>query len=30
VRQIRIFRHGDPSTALPDEAAVVSAMRAVL
>lgn len=30
VRQIRIFHHGDPSTALPDEAAVVAAMRAVL
>ena len=30
VRQIRIFRHGDPSVALPDEAAVIAAMRAAL
>lgn len=30
VRQIRIFLHGDPATALPDEATVVSAMRAAL
>ena len=30
VRQIRIFRHGDPLVPLPDEAAVVTAMRAVL
>ena len=30
VRQIRIFHHADPSTALPDEAAVVAAMRAAL
>ena len=30
VRQIRIFLHGDPSTALPDEQAVVAAMRAAL
>jgi len=30
VRQIRIFRHGDPAVALPDEAAVIAAMRAAL
>jgi shikimate dehydrogenase len=30
VRQIRIFHHGDPLVPLPDEAAVVTAMRAVL
>lgn len=30
VRQIRIFRQGDPVIALPDEAAVVAAMRAAL
>lgn len=30
VRQIRIFRHGDPTIELPDEAAVVRAMRAAL
>ncbi|WP_223624784.1 shikimate dehydrogenase [Microbacterium sp. EST19A] len=30
VRQIRIFRHGDPLVPLPDEADVVAAMRAVL
>lgn len=30
VRQIRVFRHGDPMRALPDEDAVVDAMRAVL
>lgn len=30
VRQIRIFRHGDPTVGLPDEDAVVAAMRAVL
>jgi shikimate dehydrogenase len=30
VRQIRVFRHGDPTRALPDEDAVVDAMRAVL
>lgn len=30
VRQIRVFRHGDPLVPLPDEAAVVAAMRAVL
>ncbi|QNA92666.1 MULTISPECIES: shikimate dehydrogenase [unclassified Microbacterium] len=30
VRQIRIFRHGDPTIALPGEQAVVSAMRAAL
>lgn len=30
VRQIRIFLHGDPATALPDEATVVRAMRAAL
>lgn len=30
VRQIRIFRHGDPLVPLPDEPAVVAAMRAVL
>ena len=30
VRQIRIFRHGDPTAALPGEDAVVAAMRAVL
>ncbi|WP_337006086.1 MULTISPECIES: shikimate dehydrogenase family protein [unclassified Microbacterium] len=30
VRQIRIFLHGDPSTALPDEQVVVAAMRAAL
>lgn len=27
VRQIRIFHHGDPTAALPDEAAVLTAMR---
>lgn len=30
VRQIRVFRDGDPSRRLPDEDAVVTAMRAVL
>lgn len=30
VRQIRVFRDGDPSHRLPDEDAVVTAMRAVL
>lgn len=30
VRQIRVFAHGDPAAVLPDEAAVVAAMRAVL
>ncbi|WP_448720493.1 shikimate dehydrogenase family protein [Microbacterium natoriense] len=30
VRQIRIFLHGDPSAELPDEIAVVAAMRAAL
>lgn len=30
VRQIRIFVHGDPSSALPDESAVIAAMRAAL
>ncbi|WP_081996885.1 shikimate dehydrogenase family protein [Microbacterium sp. ZOR0019] len=30
VRQIRIFRHGDPALPLPVEAEVVSAMRAAL
>jgi len=30
VRQIRIFRNGDPSIALPDEDAVITAMRAAL
>ncbi|WP_435744907.1 shikimate dehydrogenase family protein [Microbacterium sp. PMB16] len=30
VRQIRIFHHGDPTIELPDEAAVVAAMRAAL
>lgn len=30
VRQIRIFRHGDPLVRLPDEDAVLAAMRAVL
>ena len=30
VRQIRIFLHGDPAAALPDEQAVVAAMRAAL
>ncbi|WP_164233774.1 shikimate dehydrogenase family protein [Microbacterium hydrocarbonoxydans] len=30
VRQIRVFLHGDPETSLPDEAAVVAAMRAAL
>ncbi|MGJ0388213.1 shikimate dehydrogenase [Microbacterium sp. CGR1] len=30
VRQIRIFMHGDPTVTLPDEDAVVAAMRAVL
>lgn len=30
VRQIRVFLHGDPSIPLPDEAAVISAMRAAL
>lgn len=30
VRQIRIFTHGDPAIPLPDEAAVIAAMRAAL
>jgi shikimate dehydrogenase len=30
VRQIRIFRHGDPTIALPDEDTVITAMRASL
>lgn len=30
VRQIRIFRHGDPAVPLPDEPAVIDAMRAAL
>lgn len=30
VRQIRVFRHGDPAVALPDEDAVIAAMRAAL
>lgn len=30
VRQIRIFRHGEPSEPLPDEAAVLAAMRATI
>ena len=30
VRQIRIFRHGDPLVELPDEEAVIAAMRAAL
>jgi shikimate dehydrogenase len=30
VRQIRIFRHGDPAITLPDEDVVVAAMRAAL
>lgn len=30
VRQIRIFRHGDPTMELRDEAAVITAMRAAL
>lgn len=30
VRQIRIFRHGDPAIMLPDEETVVAAMRAAL
>lgn len=30
VRQIRIFRHGDPLAPLPDEAAVIAAMRDAL
>lgn len=30
VRQIRIFRHGDPSIELPEENAVIAAMRAAL
>lgn len=30
VRQIRIFRHGDPAIELPDEDAVIAAMRAAL
>ncbi|MFK3679118.1 shikimate dehydrogenase [Microbacterium sp. NPDC090218] len=30
VRQIRIFRHGDPAIALPEEDAVIAAMRAAL
>jgi shikimate dehydrogenase len=30
VRQIRIFRHGDPAVELPDEARVLAAMRAAL
>ncbi|MDF2562799.1 MAG: shikimate dehydrogenase [Microbacterium sp.] len=30
VRQIRIFRHGDPSIELPEEESVVAAMRAAL
>lgn len=30
VRQIRVFRHGDPTAPLPSESVVVAAMRAVL
>ncbi|WP_460795453.1 shikimate dehydrogenase [Microbacterium sp. GXF0217] len=30
IRQIRIFRHGDPAVVLPDEAAVLAAMRTAL
>lgn len=30
VRQIRVFLHGNPSTALPDELDVIAAMRAAL
>lgn len=30
VRQIRIFHHGDPLVSLPDEAAVIAAMRSAL
>ncbi|WEF22608.1 shikimate dehydrogenase family protein [Microbacterium maritypicum] len=30
VRQIRIFLHGDPTAELPDEAAVIAAMRAAI
>lgn len=30
VRQIRVFRHGDPLVALPDEGRVVAAMRTAL
>lgn len=30
VRQIRVFTHGDPLTALPDETRVLAAMRAAL
>ena len=30
VRQIRVFRDGDPSRRLPDEDAIVAAMRDVL
>ncbi|PRB13440.1 shikimate dehydrogenase [Microbacterium sp. MYb62] len=30
VRQIRIFRHGDPAVPLPDEATMIAAMRAAL
>lgn len=30
VRQIRIFRHGDPGIPLPDEDSVLAAMRAVI
>ncbi|MBO0979067.1 shikimate dehydrogenase [Microbacterium sp. SD291] len=30
VRQIRVFRHGDPEVSLPDEATVIAAMRAAL
>lgn len=30
VRQIRIFHHGDPAVELPDEDAVIAAMRAAL
>lgn len=30
VRQVRIFRHGDPAVPVPDEAAVIAAMRGAL
>lgn len=30
VRQVRIFRHGDPMVPLPDEAAIITAMRGAL
>jgi shikimate dehydrogenase len=30
VRQIRIFRHGDPAEPLPDEPVVIAAMRGAL